>query len=78
MREVESESKMRHLIEDRSNQATTKQRFVSTSPQIWSKRVEVSVQNASAPLPRPIRIVLLFTGIIFEMYLVNMNLLVKY
>ena len=33
---------------DRSCQPATKQRFVSTWPQIWSKSVEISFQNACA------------------------------
>ena len=48
---VESEKMMWPLIMYRSNHKT-KQRFVSTWPQIWSKSVEISVdcENASAPL----------------------------
>ena len=56
MREVKVESeKMKWpLIIDRSSQKT-KQRFVSTWPQIWSKSVEIFVDCSSAPLMTPPR-----------------------
>ena len=52
MRKIESEGMMRPLIADRSCQQTSRQRFVSTWPQIWSQSVEISINcsNPSAPL----------------------------
>ena len=69
---VESEKMKWPLIMDRSSQKT-KQRFVSTWPQIWSKSVEISIDclDASAPLitPSPLRspqtrLILLFPVIV--------------
>ena len=68
MREVESESesKMRPLIADRSNQQET-QRFVSTWPHIWSNNVEIFFNHQNAPLcacpSRPL-LILLFAAIV--------------
>ena len=52
MREVESESRMRPLIAGRLCQQTSRQRFVSTRPQIWLQSVEISINcsNPSVPL----------------------------